>query len=82
MLSHIVCAGGARGPSILLRMRKWFHLMAKAGCHGLFIGLRAFVGEHQSHGEADQPPVAAYERGFKDSTDAGVGVYASFVVGL
>ena len=62
-------------------MRKWFRFMAKAGCHGLFIGFESLREENLNLMGKRINRVEAYERGIRRLHDAGIGVYASFVFG-
>jgi radical SAM superfamily enzyme YgiQ (UPF0313 family) len=56
-------------------------LMAKAGCHGLFIGFESLREENLSLMGKRINRIEAYEKGIQRLHDAGIGVYASFVFG-
>jgi radical SAM superfamily enzyme YgiQ (UPF0313 family) len=56
-------------------------LLAKAGCHGLFIGFESLRAENLRLMGKRINRLEAYERGIKTLHDAGVGVYGSFVFG-
>jgi radical SAM superfamily enzyme YgiQ (UPF0313 family) len=55
--------------------------MARAGCHGLFIGFESLREENLNLMGKRINRVEAYERGIQKLHDAGIGVYASFVFG-
>jgi radical SAM superfamily enzyme YgiQ (UPF0313 family) len=55
--------------------------MAKAGCHGLFIGFESLREENLNLMGKRINRIEAYEKGIQRLHDAGIGVYASFVFG-
>jgi len=81
MLSHYRLRWVSQGPIHIAEDETMVSLMAKAGCHGLFIGLESLREENLSLMGKRINHVGAYERGIQKLHDAGIGVYASFVFG-
>ena len=81
MLSQYRLRWVSQGPIHIAEDEEMVSLMAKAGCHGLFIGLESLREENLSLMGKRINRVGAYERGIQKLHDAGIGVYASFVFG-
>ncbi len=81
MLSHYHLRWVSQGPIHLAEDKELIPLMAKAGCHGLFIGFESLREENLTLMGKRINRIEAYERGIQKLHDAGIGVYASFVFG-
>jgi radical SAM superfamily enzyme YgiQ (UPF0313 family) len=81
MLSHYRLRWVSQGPIHIAEDEEMVSLMAKAGCHGLFIGFESLREENLHLMGKRINRIEAYERGIKRLHDAGIGVYASFVFG-
>ncbi len=71
----------SQGPIHIAENKELVSLMAKAGCHGLFIGFESLREENLNLMGKQINRIEAYERGIRRLHDAGIGVYASFVFG-
>ncbi len=81
MLSHYRLRWVSQGPIHVAEDKEMVSLMAKAGCHGLFIGFESLREENLHLMGKRINRVEAYEKGIQRLHDAGIGVYASFVFG-
>jgi radical SAM superfamily enzyme YgiQ (UPF0313 family) len=81
MLSHYRLRWVSQGPIHIAENEEMVSLMAKAGCHGLFIGFESLRKENLDLMGKQINRIEAYERGIQRLHDAGIGVYASFVFG-
>jgi radical SAM superfamily enzyme YgiQ (UPF0313 family) len=81
MLSHYRLRWVSQGPIHIAEDEEMVSLMAKAGCHGLFIGLESLRDDNLKLMGKRINRVTAYETGIRKLHDAGIGVYASFVFG-
>ena len=81
MLSHYRLRWVSQGPIHIAENEEMISLMAKAGCHGLFIGFESLRTENLDLMGKRINRVEAYEGGIRRLHDAGIGVYASFVFG-
>ena len=81
MLSHYRLRWVSQGPIHIAEDAEMVSLMAKAGCHGLFIGFESLREENLNLMGKRINRVEAYEKGIQRLHDAGIGVYASFVFG-
>jgi radical SAM superfamily enzyme YgiQ (UPF0313 family) len=81
MLSHYRLRWVSQGPIHIAEDEEMINLMAKAGCHGLFIGFESLREENLNLMGKRINRVQAYEKGIQRLHDAGIGVYASFVFG-
>jgi len=81
MLSHYRLRWVSQGPIHIAEDEEMVSLMAKAGCHGLFIGFESLREENLSLMGKKINRIEAYEKGIQRLHDAGIGVYASFVFG-
>ena len=81
MLSHYRLRWVSQGPIHVAENEEILSLMAKAGCHGLFIGFESLREENLHMMGKKINRVEMYERGIKRLHDAGIGVYGSFVFG-
>ena len=81
MLSRHRLRWVSQGPIHIAEDGELVSLMAKAGCHGLFIGFESLrEGNLDLMGKRINR-VESYEKGIQRLHDAGIGVYASFVFG-
>lgn len=81
MLSSYRLRWVSQGPIYIAEDEEMISLMARAGCHGLFIGFESLrEGNLRLMGKWINR-VEAYERGIQKLHDAGIGVYGSFVFG-
>jgi radical SAM superfamily enzyme YgiQ (UPF0313 family) len=71
----------SQGPIHIAEDGELVSLMARAGCHGLFIGFESLREENLSLMGKKINRIEAYEKGIQKLHDAGIGVYASFVFG-
>ncbi len=81
MLSRHRLRWVSQGPIHVAENEEILSLMAKAGCHGLFIGFESLREENLDLMGKKINRVEMYERGIKRLHDAGIGVYGSFVFG-
>jgi len=81
MLSHYRLRWVSQGPIHIAEDEEWVSLMAKAGCHGLFIGFESLREENLDLMGKGINRIESYEKGIRRLHDAGIGVYASFVFG-
>jgi radical SAM superfamily enzyme YgiQ (UPF0313 family) len=81
MLSHYRLRWVSQGPIHIAEDEEMVSLMAKAGCHGLFIGFESLREENLHLMGKRINRTAAYERGIQRLHEAGIGVYGSFVFG-
>lgn len=81
MLSHHRLRWVSQGPIHIAEDEEMVSLMAKAGCHGLFIGFESLREDNLRLMGKRINRIAAYEKGIQRLHDAGIGVYASFVFG-
>jgi radical SAM superfamily enzyme YgiQ (UPF0313 family) len=81
MLSHYRLRWVSQGPIHVAENEEILSLMAKAGCHGLFIGFESLREENLHMMGKNINRVEMYEKGIQRLHDAGIGVYGSFVFG-
>lgn len=81
MLSHHRLRWVSQGPISIAEDEEMVNLMARAGCHGLFIGFESLREENLHLMDKRMNRIEDYERGIQKLHDAGIGVYASFVFG-
>jgi len=81
MLSHYRLRWVSQGPIHIAENEKVVSLMAKAGCHGLFIGFESLREENINLMGKQINRIEAYGKGIQRLRDAGIGVYGSFVFG-
>jgi len=81
MLSHHRLRWVSQGPIHIAENEEMVSLMAKAGCHGLFIGFESLREENLQLMGKRINRIEVYERGIKRLHDAGIGIYGSFVFG-
>ena len=81
MLFHYRLRWVSQGPIHIAEDEEMVSLMARAGCHGLFIGFESLRGENLNLMGKRINRIETYEKGIKRLHDAGIGVYASFVFG-
>jgi radical SAM superfamily enzyme YgiQ (UPF0313 family) len=81
MLSRHRLRWVSQGPIHIAEDEELVSLMAKAGCHGLFIGFESLREENLRLMGKRINRISAYEEGIRKLHDAGIGVYASFVFG-
>ncbi len=81
MLSQYRLRWVSQGPIHIAEDEEMVSLMAKAGCHGLFIGFESLREENLRLMGKRINRIETYERGIQRLHDAGIGVYASFVFG-
>jgi radical SAM superfamily enzyme YgiQ (UPF0313 family) len=81
MLSHYRLRWVSQGPIHIAENDEMVSLLARAGCHGLFIGFESLREENLNLMGKRINRVAAFEKGIKKLHEAGIGVYASFVFG-
>jgi radical SAM superfamily enzyme YgiQ (UPF0313 family) len=81
MLSHYRLRWVSQGPIHIAEDEEMVKLMARAGCHGLFIGFESLREENLDLMGKQINRIEAYEKGIRHLHDAGIGVYASFVFG-
>ena len=81
MLSHYRLRWVSQGPIHVAEDEELVRLMAKAGCHGLFIGFESLREENLDLMGKRINRVEIYEKGIQRLHDAGIGVYGSFVFG-
>ncbi len=81
MLSHYRLRWVSQGPIHIAENEEILSLMAKAGCHGLFIGFESLREENLELMGKRINRVERYERAVQRLHDAGIGVYGSFVFG-
>jgi radical SAM superfamily enzyme YgiQ (UPF0313 family) len=81
MLSHYRLRWVSQCPISVAQNEKVVRLMAKAGCHGMFIGFESLSPENLRLMGKRTNKVERYEAGIKRLHDHGIGVHASFVFG-
>ncbi len=81
MLSHYRLRWISQGPIQIAENEELLSLMARAGCHGLFIGFESLREENLDLMGKRINRVQRYEREIRRLHDAGIGVYGSFVFG-
>jgi radical SAM superfamily enzyme YgiQ (UPF0313 family) len=81
MLSHHRLRWVSQGPMSIARDPELVRLMAKAGCHGMFIGFESLTHDNLRVMGKRMNEVEEYEEGIRRLHDHGIGVYASFVFG-
>lgn len=81
MLSHYRLRWVSQGPIHIAEDEEMVSLMAKAGCHGLFIGFESLREENLDLMGKRINRIETYEKGIQKLHEAGIGVYASFVFG-
>lgn len=81
MLSHYRLRWVSQSPIHIADNDEILSLMAKAGCHGLFIGFESLREENLGMMGKRINRVPRYEKGIQRLHDAGIGVYGSFVFG-
>jgi radical SAM superfamily enzyme YgiQ (UPF0313 family) len=81
MLSQYRLRWVSQGPIHIAEDDALVKLMARAGCHGLFIGFESLREENLNLMGKRINRVQAYEKGIQKLHEAGIGVYASFVFG-
>jgi radical SAM superfamily enzyme YgiQ (UPF0313 family) len=81
MLSHYRLRWISQGPIHVAENEEIVSLMAKAGCHGLFIGFESLREANLDMMGKKMNRVERYEKGIRRLHDAGIGVYGSFVFG-
>jgi radical SAM superfamily enzyme YgiQ (UPF0313 family) len=81
MLSHYRLRWVSQAPIHIAENEELVSLMAKAGCHGLFIGFESLREENLDLMGKRINRIETYEKGIQRLHDAGIGVYASFVFG-
>jgi len=81
MLSQYRLRWVSQGPIHSAEDDALVKLMARAGCHGLFIGFESLREENLNLMGKRINRVQAYEKGIQKLHEAGIGVYASFVFG-
>lgn len=81
MLSQYRLRWVSQCPISVAQNEKLVRLMAKAGCHGLFIGFESLSPENLRLMGKRTNKVERYEAGIKRLHDHGIGVHASFVFG-
>jgi radical SAM superfamily enzyme YgiQ (UPF0313 family) len=81
MLSHHRLRWVSQGPMSIARDPELVHLMAKAGCHGMFIGFESLTHENLRAMGKRMNRIEEYEDGIRRLHEHGIGIYASFVFG-
>ncbi len=81
MLSRYRLRWVSQGPIHIAEDEEIVSLMARAGCHGLFIGFESLREENLDLMGKRINRIEAYEKGIRRLHDAGIGVYGSFVFG-
>ncbi len=81
MLSHYRLRWVSQAPIHIAEDEELVSSMAKAGCHGLFIGFESLREENLQLMGKRINRTQAYKKGIQRLHDAGIGVYASFVFG-
>jgi radical SAM superfamily enzyme YgiQ (UPF0313 family) len=81
MLSHYRLRWVSQGPIHVAEDEALVQQMARAGCHGLFIGFESLREENLNLMGKRINRVKAYEQGIEKLHGAGIGIYASFVFG-
>jgi radical SAM superfamily enzyme YgiQ (UPF0313 family) len=81
MLSQYRLRWVSQCPISVAQNEKLVRLMAKAGCHGMFIGFESLSPENLRLMGKRTNKVERYEAGIKRLHDHGIGVHASFVFG-
>ena len=81
MLSHYRLRWVSQGPISIAQDDELVRLMARAGCHGMFIGFESLSPENLRLMGKTSNRVERYETGIKRLHDHGIGVHASFVFG-
>jgi len=81
MLSHYRLRWVSQGPIHIAENEEIISLMARAGCHGLFIGFESLRQENLSLMGKRMNRIEAYGKAIRRLHDEGIGVYGSFVFG-
>ena len=81
MLSQYRLRWVSQCPISVAQNEKLVRLMAKAGCHGMFIGFESLSPNNLRLMGKRTNKVERYEAGIKRLHDHGIGVHASFVFG-
>ncbi len=81
MLSNYRLRWVSQGPIHVAEDEGLLSLMARAGCHGLFIGFESLREENLHLMGKKINRIEVYEKGIRKLHEAGIGVYASFVFG-
>jgi len=81
MLSQYRLRWISQGPIHIAENEEIVSLMAKAGCHGLFIGFESLREANLDMMGKKMNRAERYENGIQRLHDAGIGVYGSFVFG-
>ncbi|MBW2040197.1 MAG: B12-binding domain-containing radical SAM protein [Deltaproteobacteria bacterium] len=81
MLSQYRLRWVSQGPITIAQDEELVRLMARAGCHGMFIGFESLSPENLKLMGKRTNKVEQYETGIKQLHDHGIGVHASFVFG-
>ncbi len=81
MLSNYRLRWVSQGPIHVAEDEEMVSLMAKAGCHGLFIGFESLREKNLHLMGKRINRIDSYEKGIRRLHDSGIGVYASFVFG-
>jgi len=81
MLSHHRLRWVSQGPMSIARDPELVRLMAKAGCHGMFIGFESLTHDNLRVMGKRINRIEEYEDGIRRLHENGIGVYASFVFG-
>jgi radical SAM superfamily enzyme YgiQ (UPF0313 family) len=81
MLSHHRLRWVSQGPMNIAQDPHLVRLMAKAGCHGMFIGFESLTQDNLEAMGKRMNQIDQYHVGIRRLHDCGIGVYASFVFG-
>lgn len=81
MLSQYHLRWVSQSPITIAQNEELIRLMARAGCHGMFIGFESLSPKNLALMGKKTNKVERYEAGIKRLHDHGIGVHASFVFG-
>jgi radical SAM superfamily enzyme YgiQ (UPF0313 family) len=81
MLSHYRLRWVSQGPIHISENEEILSLLAKAGCHGLFIGFESLREENLHLMGKRINRIKNYEEAIRRLHESGIGVYGSFVFG-
>ncbi len=81
MLSHYRLRWVSQGPIHISENEEILSLLAKAGCHGLFIGFESLREENLRLMGKRINRIKTYEEAIRRLHESGIGVYGSFVFG-
>ncbi len=81
MLSHYRLRWVSQGPIHISENEEILSLLAKAGCHGLFIGFESLREENLRLMGKRMNRIKNYEEAIRRLHESGIGVYGSFVFG-